>query len=135
MTLDELQEKLRAWADYNFPNALPYQPLLGVGEEVGELVEATVAADADAPASIASLFGLVAALGRLNHAHLKADQGIRGTPEQHRAAKMDSIGDILIYMADYCNKHHLSMRECLEMAWAAIKDRDWQRFPRNGRTE
>jgi NTP pyrophosphatase (non-canonical NTP hydrolase) len=107
MTLIELQEKIRAWGEYNFPNAKPHQPLLGAVEELGELA----------------------------HAHLKAEQGIRGTPEEWKAKKEDAIGDVVIYLLHYCVKEGLNFWKCILRAWNEIKDRDWIRFPRNGRTE
>lgn len=48
-TFTDLQTEAKKWTQHNFPNAKPYQPLLGIIEEVGELA----------------------------HAHLKAEQGIR----------------------------------------------------------
>ena len=69
----ELQIKHSEWASRNFPNAVPEDALIGIIEEVGELA----------------------------HAHLKAKQGIRGTPEQHRLDKMDAIGDIVMYLLHY----------------------------------
>lgn len=120
-TLQSIQQRVKEWAAHNFPKAMPYQPLLGIAEEVGELVEA----DGANPESTGSLLGTVAALGRLNHAHLKADQGIRGTPEEHAAKKMDAL----------CNKHGLDFFACVLMAWNEISGRDWQEFPKNGRTE
>jgi len=37
--------------------------------------------------------GLVEEVGELAHAHLKNEQGIRGTPEEHVQAKVDAIGE------------------------------------------
>jgi NTP pyrophosphatase (non-canonical NTP hydrolase) len=45
-----------------------------------------------------SILGLIEENGELAHAHLKAKQGIRGTPEEHEAAMRDAIGDIVIYL-------------------------------------
>lgn len=72
--LTRLQAEVAEWALRNFPNATIHQPLIGVAEECGELC----------------------------HAHLKAEQGIRGTPEEHLAAKKDAIGDMVIYLMHYC---------------------------------
>lgn len=105
--LSRIQRRIREWADYNFPGKPSWQPLLGVSEEVGELC----------------------------HAHLKNAQGIRGTAEEWRAAKEDAVGDILIYLMDYCNKEGLDVEECLMTAFNEISGRDWIRFPKNGKTE
>lgn len=107
MTFRELQQQVGAWSRHNFPNNKPHHPLLGVSEECGELC----------------------------HAHLKMEQGIRGTAEEHLEAKADAVGDILIYLADYCERNDLLMEYCVSVAWNQVKDRDWQRFPKNGRSE
>jgi len=73
MTLRQLQEEQKPWVEHNFDSRPEWHPLLGVIEEIGELC----------------------------HAHLKSVQGIRGTPEEHQAKKRDSVGDIVIYLADF----------------------------------
>ena len=111
VNLREIQAQQKAWAEYNFPSSvLPekfWVPLLGAGEELGEL----------------------------NHAALKMYQGIRGTEEEHRAAMSDAVGDLGIYMMDFCNKMGLDFGDCIAEAWLEVKQRDWIKFPKNGRTE
>lgn len=107
MTLSELQIQNATWTAHNFPNKQPEDPLLGVVEEVGELA----------------------------HAHLKMKQGIRGTPEEHHAAKVDAIGDIMIYLSDYCNQNKIDLEEAVVTAWKEVRARDWQRYPHNGLTQ
>ena len=46
------------------------------------------------------LLGVMEELGELSYAHLKSIQEIR-TNEDHRANKIDAIGDIVIYLAAY----------------------------------
>ena len=104
LSLSQLQAEGWKWVQHNFPNGKPYQPLLGVAEEVGELA----------------------------HAHLKAEQGIRNTTSED---KEDAIGDIIIYLADYCNRNGLDIQHSLEIAWETASKRDWVKFPKNGRTE
>lgn len=69
-----LQEEQREWSLQNFGPHSPDQPQLGMIEEIGELA----------------------------HAHLKQLQGIRGTPEEHYASKVDAIADTMIFLADFC---------------------------------
>ena len=38
MDLNQLQNEVNEWQSRNFTNKLPHHPLLGVGEEVGELM-------------------------------------------------------------------------------------------------
>lgn len=102
-TLRQLQTEQRAWAQHNFPGRDPWQPLLGVVEEVGEL----------------------------SHAHLKAEQGIR-TNQDHAAAKIDAIGDIVIYLADYCSANGICLHTAVETTWRMVQRRDWQNDPAKG---
>lgn len=104
ITLNDLQNEVRVWADRNFPDAKPHQPLLGVSEECGELC----------------------------HAHLKMEQGIRGTYAEHVLAKNDAIGDIIIYLADYCGRNGIDLQAAVEIAWNEVKKRDWQNNPKTG---
>lgn len=99
-----LQVQVNEWATRNFGERQPHQPLLGLQEEVGELA----------------------------HAHLKMEQGIRGTKAKHRAAKIDAVGDIAIYLADYCNANNLSLSLCIEATWDKVKRRDWKKDNKNG---
>lgn len=82
----------------------PHQPLLGIGEELGELM----------------------------HAHLKCEQKIRGSSAEHLEAKKDAIGDILVYMAGYCEATGLKLGDCLERAWEEVRQRDWNKNRETG---
>ena len=106
MLLSRLQQEVKAWAQHNFPNAKPYQPLLGAVEEIGELA----------------------------HAHLKEEQQIRGNTEEHQAAKVDAVADIIIYLADYCWRNNINLEEAVEKTWASVVIRDWVKYPTNGIT-
>lgn len=102
--LTELQLQHREWLAHNFPDAKPHEPLLGLVEEVGELA----------------------------HAHLKMEQGIRGSDDEHRAEAKDSIGDILVFLSSYCNLNGYSLEECITDTWAEVKKRDWIKHPKHG---
>lgn len=97
MNLNDIQTNQKMWQLKNFPNAKNYQPLLGIVEEVGEL----------------------------SHSHLKMEQGIRGTKEEHKLKIKDAIGDIVIFLAGYCNINNINLDSCVEMAWEEVKKRDW----------
>ena len=106
MNLLELQKEVWAWSSRNFGDRdrqPSYRPLLGVGEEVGEL----------------------------NHVHLKNEQGIRLGFD--RAGQVDAIGDIVIYLADYCAREGLSLDDAVTETWAVVKRRNWLRYPITGR--
>jgi len=104
--LREFQAEVSAWLDKQpFGNPpIAHHSLLGVGEEVGELM----------------------------HAHLKAEQGIRLTPEAARDKKADAIGDIMVYLCGYCRAEGLDMHNAYLRAWSEVKERDWSANPING---
>lgn len=104
MDLRRLQNEHTFWLSHNFPDQQPHDALLGLSEEVGEL----------------------------SHAHLKQQQRIRGTSQKHRVAQADAIGDIVIYLASYCNTNGFDLADCVETAWLEVKERDWQKNPQDG---
>ena len=105
--IEEVVNEVWVWARYNFgSNVPPYQPLLGAVEELGELA----------------------------HAQLKGEQVIRQYAES-TDQKIDAIGDIVIYLIDYCNRSGLSFVKCVLTAWKEVRQRDWKKFPKNGRDE
>jgi len=105
MELHQLQAEVTAWSQRNFPNNKPYHPLLGAMEELGELT----------------------------HAHLKLEQGIRGSESELKAAKIDAIGDIIIYLADYCGRNGINLQAAVESTWFLVSKRDWQKNPTTGK--
>jgi len=98
MDFKELQTRQGTWQAKNFPGAKNYQPLLGISEEVGELC----------------------------HAHLKAEQGIRKN-EDHEEMRKDAVGDIIIFLAGYCNLNGIDLQECVEAAFAIVEARVWNK--------
>ncbi len=100
-TLTELQEELVPFQKNNFPNRENWEPLVGLTEEVGEL----------------------------SHAFLKAHQNIRGTKDEYRIEAMDAVGDILIFLADFCNAAGYDMQRCLDNTWAVVRHRTWVAIP------
>ena len=104
MLTEKMQRTVGDWATKNFGAGRPsYWPLLGVVEEVGELC----------------------------HAHLKGEQGVR-TNEDHLANAKDAVGDILIYMMDYCECMGFDMEEIFNETWAEVSKRDWKKNPETG---
>jgi NTP pyrophosphatase (non-canonical NTP hydrolase) len=103
-----LQTQQAEWHQRNFPQdeGKPHRPLLGIVEEAGELA----------------------------HAHLKAEQGIRGTAADHLGEARDAIGDIVIYLASYCSMTGIDLEEAVWQTWRDVRERDWLRYPTDGRT-
>lgn len=92
---------------------------------IAAMVAAVENAPPDAP-SDRPLFGAVEEIGELAHAHLKGLQGIRHTPEEIAERKRDAVGDVLVYLADYCNREGVSLSACVERAWGEVRLRDWR---------
>ena len=102
--LKKLQKENKEWTEYNFPNKEPWHPLLGVVEEVGELA----------------------------HAHLKMVQGIRRN-EKLMDLAYDAVGDIIIYLADYCNQMNFDLEGIVKNTWDQVKQRNWKENPDTGK--
>jgi NTP pyrophosphatase (non-canonical NTP hydrolase) len=112
--LDRLQVAVNEWARRNFPKSgtveKAYRPLLGMGEEIGEVM----------------------------HAHLKSEQGIRESARRQEGSTQldeikDGLGDVLIFMLDYCNHLGISLSAALRATWDEVKVRDWIKYPETGR--
>lgn len=122
MNLKDLQREVGEWSRRNFGTSKsPALTALGLGEELGEFADAMVP--------------MQSAIGRLMHSVLKAEQGIRGTPEEHYARASDAVGDLLVFLANLCDRVGIDMDEAATRTWAEVSQRDWVRFPKNGRTE
>jgi len=107
MDLKILQAEVYKWAHYNFPtNRKPHKSLLGVMEELGELA----------------------------HAQLKEEQNIR-INENHIENAKDAIGDIIIFLADYCGDKNFDLDKIITDVWSEVKKRDWIKYPVNGVSE
>jgi len=111
--LSKLQTEVSEWSQHNFGNQSSVNPLLGVGEEIGELAE-----------EVEHASNLILILGRLHHAYLKRGQDIRRT-ENHSAAIRDAVGDIIIYLLDFCHRENVSLERCVIDAWNEVSKRDW----------
>lgn len=96
MTLAEVQAAVRPWQERNFPDRQPWEPLLGVVEEVGEAA----------------------------HSFLKRHQRIR-LNEDHAAKLRDALGDALVYLCDFANGEGVDLEEVLAEVWAEVGSRDW----------
>jgi len=76
--------------------------------------------------------GLVEELGELAHTRLKIRQSIRGA---NTAEEQDAIGDIMIYLLNYCSERGYILEEIISETWLTVSKRDWIKFPKNGLTE
>lgn len=102
MDLNKFQSDLNSWLDHNFPNTNSDAQIKGVMEELGELC----------------------------HYDLKWKQQIRGITKENAIPKIkDAVGDIVIYLCNYCNTMNISFRECVQTAMTEIMKRDWIEDP------
>lgn len=105
MTIDlkKIQIQADEWQLKNFGPATTNQMMLGVMEELGELA----------------------------HAELKDQQGIRNN-EDHKANQKDAVGDIQIYLIQYCNTKGFDIEEIIKDTWKQVRQRDWIKNKENG---
>lgn len=96
--LAKVQKELIPWQQHNFPDRPSWQPLVGMMEELGEL----------------------------SHSFLKSAQNIRMN-EDHYAKAKDAIGDILVYLCDFCNALGWEAVPILEQVWSEVSQRDWRK--------
>lgn len=105
--LIRFQAEHEVWERHNFGEVPWWQPALGVSEEVGEL----------------------------HHALLKAEQGIRGSAEDHDAAAQDAVGDVVVYLTALCTARGWSLADILRDTWAEVQARDWKTNATDGSTD
>ncbi len=106
---DGFQEDVRSWAERNFdtpqcPTCRSALLLLGVMEELGEVARI----------------------------ELKRAQGIRFTDEEADEQTQAEVGDVLVYLANYCAKRGFSMAQAVNRKWSEVRRRNWTRDPRRG---
>lgn len=106
LDLAAFQYDVGQWAERNFGEVQPIQPLLGMVEELGELC----------------------------HAILKHQQGIRGFEDEAtvRVAIEDAVGDLMVYAANFMNRHGLSLERAIVETWTTVRQRDWTKNPVTG---
>lgn len=95
--LKQFQKEQAAWSHKNFGKQQPFEPLLGLGEELGELF----------------------------HSYLKRHQGIRGSAAEHEKKMKDAVGDIQIFLSSFCTLMEFDLESCVKETWNIVKDRDW----------
>jgi len=104
LSLADIQVEHARWAQKNFGDQPAWHALLGVVEEAGELC----------------------------HAYLKREQGIRGTREEHDAEILDAVGDIVIFLINFCNREGIDLNKTVIETWGSVKVRDWKANPEDG---
>lgn len=101
----QVQHEHRAWLNYNFPDQTVEQTVLGMMEELGELA----------------------------HHLLKRMQGIRGDGVDHEAEIKDALSDFIIFSMDLADREGFIIQDAVVDTWAQVRERDWVKFPHDGR--
>ena len=123
--LDTMQDEVSKWAMHNFGPLTPSDSILGIGEEVAELFEAH-------EFLTNALHKMVQANGQLNHAHLKAKQGIRGDLDEHEAKGKDALADMIIFALNYAAGMKWKLWPILQTVWMEVRKRDFKKYPDTG---
>ena len=105
--MNQLQADIYDWHRLNYPHDDAKDALLGVGEELGELMRAQI----------------------------KQTGHIRGTHEHWQLEKYKEIGDVLIGVINYCAWNGMDWQQCLADRWATISQRDFTANPETGGRE
>jgi len=168
---NKLQDEQSAWRTRNFGPVVPHQPLLGIFEELGELVRERDAGDVDAIldavgdttiyaadycsgmgwriADIWVMEGKPVELTRFafmkgeyfkdailgiiecfSHHHLKAEQGIRRSREEHELRLRTLVWVVLYICGRECAPYR-PYRVAVEATWAKVSQRDWVNHPKD----
>lgn len=109
LDLDAFQQDVHRWANENFGEITPIEPLLGMVEELGELC----------------------------HTVLKNSQDIRGMGDDAlaRLSMEDALGDLCVFMANFAAHAGIRLERAIVDTWAKVRERDWRQFPANGISE
>jgi NTP pyrophosphatase (non-canonical NTP hydrolase) len=107
MKLANLQIEQRIWMKQNFPDREPWMQLVGAMEELGELA----------------------------HAHLKRAEKVRDGEAKFLEQAKDAVGDIVIFLAGYCNDNGLDLERCVADTWKKVRARNWIKCPVNGESK
>lgn len=113
-SLEQLQKEVGDWSLANFGN----QTSMVTGTPLG---------------SLAPLLGATEELGELCHCVLKHHQGIRGFGDdtKYQEARDDAIGDLGIYLLDFCAREGVSLAEVINRTWDKVCQRNWVANPTN----
>lgn len=104
--VSQIQQEIGEWGEYNFGPRDSNLSLMGIMEELGELA----------------------------HAQLKGIQAIRHTPTEIREKKIDAVGDIFIFLCQYCTGEGIDLGRSIAEVWSEVSKRDFKLYPTNGKT-
>jgi hypothetical protein len=71
-------------------------------------------------------------VGKLCHAHLKMEQGIRGDKIGHIKDIIEYLKLIYSRLCIICWKYNIDFDQCIEVTWKKVQNRDWNKNKVNG---
>jgi hypothetical protein len=152
-----IQDEQLVWTSYNFGDRPAWMPLLGIVEELGELVDGRSCGEKIDAIGDMTIFAIdycsamgwnaadlwdhsislsqpmVVVLGTLAHNHLKRAEGIRTGEDQDKTGQT-AIADLFAGLSAKANVLGKNLPDIVWQTWLHVKERDWKRFPENGRT-
>lgn len=152
----QLQEEQIPWVKHNFGKRPSWMPLSGIVEEYGEYLEAQQTSDKDgqidaladiviflsdyctarswdlqafwdARSDISDLVEDVIYLGRMHHCHLKMEQKIRASQEEHDERLQKTIILFLANLEERARLLDKNLVKIVEEVWNVVKLRDWKK--------
>jgi NTP pyrophosphatase (non-canonical NTP hydrolase) len=118
--LREYQQTIEVWRRYNFGN----EPIYILKGEVKKDFT-----------GLENFLGLVEEIGELARAHLKILQGIRGNEDKWRREQIDAIGDIFIFLCNYCSREGYDLAYVVDGTCKEVLARDWTQNKFDGTKE
>lgn len=103
---EQVQAEVLEWNEKNFESAELWEAFVGAVEELGEL----------------------------GHHLLKRHQKIRPS-EDHDAGIRDAVGDIVIFLMQFCSREGVYLADCVEAVWKEVRRRDWTENREDGGRE
>jgi hypothetical protein len=73
--------------------------------------------------SLVPLLGMVEEIGELCHVTIYRHQGRGFTVEEARAARIDAVADLLVFMCDYATREGINLTEALNQVWEKVQYR------------
>lgn len=122
--LTKLTLDVGEWAEENFGNQDDILESLNERSEENSRRGENPGADVGA---LFTILGVNEEAGELTHSVLKRAQGIRlDEDDVGREAEVDAVGDIIVYLADFCHRRGYDLEECVRQAWdGEVSDREW----------
>jgi NTP pyrophosphatase (non-canonical NTP hydrolase) len=71
-------------------------------------------------------------IGKLCHAQLKMEQGIRGDRIEHLKMLISLLQTIYSRLCTICWERNIDFDYCIEVTWNKVKNRDWNKNKING---